>query len=52
MRGLAVELPSGTTAAVVEAVMGWSRVSWPLSTASSTRREVMILVMEAGYIFS
>ena len=48
----AVELPRGRFTAWAEAVTGVSRVSSPFFTASSTTREVMILVMEAGYIRS
>ena len=44
----AVELPAGRSTAPGEAVTGVSRLIFPLLTASSTTREVMILVMEAG----
>ncbi len=46
----AVELSQGRFTAWAEAVTSVSREISPASTASSTTREVMILVMEAGYI--
>ena len=48
----AVELSQGRSTAWAEAVTWVSREISPLSTASSTTKEVMILVMEAGYIRS
>ena len=44
----AVELSQGRSTACAEAVTMVSREISPASTASSTTREVMILVMEAG----
>ena len=40
------------TPAEEEAVMGWSRARRPSERASMTSREVITLVMEAGYILS
>ena len=46
----AVELSQGRSTAWAEAVTWVSREISPAPTASRTTREVMILVMEAGYI--